>query len=135
MRRIINFFKSVLGICETKPLSPDLWSLEEDKVRLKLSQMSELCPKGEGTYLNGQGLSKPVLVIRTEDDEYLAFTNRCTHFAHRKLDPVPGQGIIRCCSMSHSTFDYEGKNLSGPAKDPLTVHEVELSDGDLLIKL
>jgi len=136
MQRLVDFIKSVWGICETKPLDQELWSVEQNNiVRVKLSQRPELCQKGGGVYLKGQRLPKPLLLIRTEDDQYLAFANRCTHIGHRKLDPVPGQHILRCCSVSHSTFDYEGKRLSGPAKDPLTRYEVELSQGDLLIKL
>ena len=135
MRRIIDFFKSLLGICETKPLSPNLWSVEEDQVRVKLGEAPELSETGNSVYLKGQGLHKPVLVVRTEENQYLAFTNRCTHLGHRKLDPVSGQQVLRCCSLSHSTFDFDGNRLSGPAKEPLTRHEVEMSDGDLLIKL
>ncbi len=132
---MFGFIKSLLGICQTKPLSDDLWSLEGDKVRVKLSQMPEPLPKGGAVYLKGQGLQTPVLVLRAEDDQYLAFANRCTHYAGRKLDPVPGKPVLRCCSVGHSTFDYEGNRLSGWAKEPLTCYAVEQSDGDLIITL
>ena len=33
----------------------------------------------------------------------------------------------------HSQFDYEGKPLSGPAKQPLTRHQAELADGKLVV--
>ena len=131
---MFGFIKAILGICQTKPLSSDLWSLEEDKVRVKLSQMPEPLPKGGAIYLAGQGLSTPILILRTEDDQYLAFANRCTHFG-RKLDPVPGESRLRCCSVFHSTFDLDGKAISGPAKEPLTCHAVEQSDGDLIVTL
>ena len=130
----MGFIKAALGICETKPLSDDLWSLEGNKARVKLSQMAESLPKGGAVYLKGKGLDKPVLVLRTEDDRYLAFANRCTH-GGRKLDPVSGESVIRCCSIGHATFDYEGTRLSGPAKDPLTRYAVEQSDEGLIITL
>jgi Rieske Fe-S protein len=133
MTGVADVIKSILGICETKPLSDDLWSLEGNKARVRLSQMPELCPKGGAVYLKGQGLRIPILLVRTEDDQYLAFANRCTHMGHRKLDPTPGQPILRCCSVSHSTFDYEGKRIDGPAKEPLTRYAVELSNVDLII--
>ena len=101
---------------------------------MKLSQMPEPLPKGGAVYLKGGGLSKPVLLLRTEDDRYLAFEDRCTHFG-RKIDPVPGEAKLRCCSLFHSTYDLEGKNISGAAKDPLTCYTVEQSDGDLVITL
>lgn len=130
----MSIFKAVLGICETKPLSSELWSLEGSKVRVKLSQMPEPLPKGGAVYLKGGGLPKPVLLLRTEDDRYIAFDDRCTHFG-RKLDPVPGEAKLRCCSLFHSTYDLEGKNISGAAKRPLTRYVVEQSNGDLIITL
>ena len=131
---MFGFIKALLGICQTKPLSGDLWSLEGDKVRVKLSQMPEPLQKRGAVYLTGQGLSMPILIMRTEDDQHLAFANRCTH-SGRKLDPVSGESVLRCCSVGHSTFDYEGNRLSGWAKEPLTCHAVEKSDGDLIIPL
>ena len=130
----MSLIKSLLGICETKPLSGDLWSLEGNKVRVKLSQMPEPLQKGGAVYLKGGGLPVPVLLLRTEDDRHLAFVNRCTHFG-RKLDPVPGEPVIRCCSVFHSTYDLEGKNISGAAKRPLTRYAAEQSAGDLIITL
>lgn len=133
MGGIMSVVKSLLGICETKPLDHNSWSFARDRIRVKLSDMSELCPQGEGVYLKGQGLKRPILLVRTDDDQYLAFTNRCTHIGHRKLDPVPGQSILRCCSVNHSTFDYNGNRLSGPAKNPLTRHDVQISGGEIFI--
>ena len=130
----MSIFKAVLGICDTKPLGGDLWSLEGNKARVKLSQMPEPLVKGGAVYLKGGGLSKPVLLLRTEDDRYLAFEDRCTHFG-RKLDPIPGEEKLRCCSLFHSTYDLDGKNISGAAKRPLPSYVVEQSDGDLVITL
>lgn len=135
MGRLANLIKSLMGICETVPLRHDLWSVEGTQVRVRLSQVPELCMKGEGVYLKGQGLHKSILIVRTEDDQHLAFTNRCTHLMHRKLDPIRGQTVLRCCSMRHSLFDYEGIRLTGPAEHSLKRHEVEMSEGDLLIEI
>ncbi len=134
MAGLAGIIKSILGICETKPLSPDLWSLEDGKVRVKVGQISELAEKGGAVYLAGQNLSKPILIVRTEGEQYLAFADRCTHFG-RKLDPVPGEPLLCCCSLNHSTYDYEGKTVGGPAKKPLTGYSVDLVDGDLMITL
>lgn len=134
MASIAGLFKSILGICETRPLSPDMWSVEDGKVRIKLGQVPELSHKGGAVYLKGQGLDKPVLVFRTEDDQYLAFVDKCTH-GGRKIDPVPGESVLRCCSVGHSKFDYEGNRLSGMAKGPIKRYQVDLIDGDLVITL
>ena len=134
MASLPGIIKSILGICETKPLSPDLWSLEGNKVRLKLGQVPELSQKRGAVYLKGQGLSKPILIVRTEDDQYLAFANKCTHMG-RKLDPVPGEPLLRCCSIGHSTFDYQGRRISGLAKESLTQYLIDLVEGDLVVAL
>jgi len=131
---MLGFFKALLGICETKPLDPALWNLEGEVANLHIIDKADELPKGGATYLNGRGLKKPVLIIRTHDDRYLAFTNRCSH-ANRKLDHLPDEHMLRCCSVNHSTFDYDGKRLSGPAKDPLTSHPVSVEGSDLVVRL
>jgi cytochrome b6-f complex iron-sulfur subunit len=85
-------------------------------------------------YLKGEGLDKPILILRTSDDKYLACADTCTH-AGRKLDPVPGNPVLRCCSVGHSTFDYDGNVIKGPANQPLTRYETELSGDDLLVHI
>ena len=124
----MSIIKAALGICETKPLNNSFWSVEGNKVIVKLNNMTEPLQKGKG-------LAKPVLLLRTEDDIYLAFSNCCTHIGHRKLDPVPGEPKLRCCSVNHSTFDLQGKPIGGPAKRPLKRYAVERRDGDLVIAL
>jgi cytochrome b6-f complex iron-sulfur subunit len=129
---VCGFFKALLGICETKPLSQDLWSVEGGKVVVKLSQKPDAITKGGAAYLKGKGLREPLLIVHTDDDKYLAFTNRCTH-AKRKIDPVPGEAKLRCCSVNHSKFDYDGKPLSGPAKEALKRHQAGTDQGNLVV--
>jgi cytochrome b6-f complex iron-sulfur subunit len=129
---VCSFFKAILGKCETKPLSPELWSVEGGKVVVKLSQKPDAIPKGGAAYLQGKGLQEPLLIVHTDDDKYLSFTNRCPHMK-RKIDPVAGEAKLRCCSVFHSKFDYDGKPLSGPAKESLKRHQVELSQGNLVL--
>jgi cytochrome b6-f complex iron-sulfur subunit len=111
-----------------------LWELEGNKIQVKLDKMPEPLEKGAATYIEDKSLQYPVLILRTEDNTYLAFANRCTH-SHRKLDPVAGQQILRCCSVMHSTFNYQGEKLSGPAKGNLTSYSAEMSGDDLVITL
>lgn len=131
----MSLIKAVLGICETDPLNDSYWAVENGKVRVKLDQMPEPLAKSGSTYLKGKGLSRPVFLMRTEDDQYLAFENRCTHIGHRKLDLVSGENKIRCCSVFHSTYDLEGNKLTGPALKPLNRYTVEQSNGELVITL
>ena len=134
MAGLMGIIKAIFGICDTKPLNPELWNLEENRAKVKLDQMPKQLQDGEAIFLQGKGLKKPVFILKVSTDKYLAFTNSCTH-AGRKLDPVPGEPLLRCCSVNHSTFDYDGNKINGPAKDPLTRHEVELSETELIITL
>jgi nitrite reductase/ring-hydroxylating ferredoxin subunit len=134
MLGIMGFINSLRGKCDTKPLDAQSWSHEGGTVRVKLGQASELSTRGGAVYLEGQGLDKPVLVVRTDDDKYAAFANKCTH-GGRKLDPVSGQQVLRCCSLGHAQYDYDGKVIKGPAKESISRYQTEVSDGDLVIKL
>ncbi len=134
MAFLTGIFRAIMGKCDTKELDPGLWSVENGVVRVKLGEATELSVKGGAVYLQGKGLDKPVLIVRTEDDRYLAFANKCTH-AGRKIDHVPGESRLRCCSLSHSTYDYDGNVIKGAAKRPIAKYGTELSGTDLIVKL
>ena len=128
----MRFFRALLGKCDTKPLDAGLWKVDGNKVKVQIEKVA--VAKGNATYLCCNGLEKPVLIVRTADDTYIAFENLCPH-GKRKIDPIPGEPKLRCCSVNHSTFDYEGKPLSGPAHKPLKRYTVEKNGGELVITL
>ena len=134
MAFLMGFFKAVLGICETPPLDDGLWMLEGGEVRIRIKEANALAPAGGAARLQGKGLGSSVLVVHAGGDEYLAFENRCTH-AGRKLDPVEGERELRCCSVGHSRFDYQGNKLSGSAKGPLKKYPVEKRGEELIVTL
>jgi nitrite reductase/ring-hydroxylating ferredoxin subunit len=131
----MGFIKRILGICETKrPAEPSCWRYQNGKVEISLSETPELADEGGAVHLEGKGLRGRVLVVHGTDGHFHAFQNRCTH-AGRRLDPLPGHDHIRCCSVSRSTFDYAGRKVSGPAKNALTVYEVHVENGKLVIRV
>jgi len=132
MSAIIDFLKSVAGICRTQPLSPDCWQLNGNKATVRVGDVAELQAPGGAVYLAGRGLKTPVLVVRDNNGNYLSFSNRCTHMG-RKLDPVPGKQVLRCCSVNHSTYDFQGNNLTGPGKGPVRVYCTELQGENLIV--
>jgi len=134
MAFIVGIIKALMGKCETKELDPSLWSLENGQVRVSLGQVTELAAKGGAVYLQDKELDKPVLIVRTEDDRYLAFANKCTH-GGRKIDHVPGELKLRCCSVGHTTYDYDGNVIKGMAKGPIAKYETEVMGTDLIVKL
>ena len=131
---LIGFFKAILGICETPPLDVGLWTAEGNQVTVRLGEASALAPEGGAARLEGSGLPSSVLIVHAGQDEYLAFENRCTH-GGRKLDPVEGKQELRCCSVNHSRFDYQGNKLSGPAEGSLRRYAVEKRGEELIVIL
>ena len=53
----------------------------------------------------------------------------------RRIDILPGTDRIECCSVSKSTFDYDGRPVGGAAKKPLQVFDITVSDAELTINL
>jgi len=131
---VVGFFKAILGICQTPPLDAGLWTAEGNQVTIRLDKTAALIPVGGATRLEGKGLVSSVLVVHAGGDEYLAFENRCTH-GGRKLDPVAGKEELRCCSVNHSRFDYQGNKLSGPAEGSLKKYPVERRGEELVVTL
>lgn len=52
-----------------------------------------------------------------------------------RLDPLPGEALVECCSVGKSRFDYTGARRSGSAKKPVKSLQVEAQDGKLIISL
>lgn len=134
MSTIVDFLKAIAGICRTESLNPEFWSVQGSSARVRVSSVPELQAAGGAVYLKGTGLSAPILIVKKQDGGYLCAENRCTHMG-RKLDPVPGKEVLRCCSVNHSTFDFEGNKLGGPASKPLTLLKSEIENGELIIRL
>jgi nitrite reductase/ring-hydroxylating ferredoxin subunit len=131
----MKFFKRILGICETPlPADAGAWSVDSGFVRVHLSRMPELSTPGGGVRLEGNGLDTRLLVFHGDDGQYHAVVNRCTHMG-RRLDTIAGSRVIQCCSVSKSTYTYDGQPVSGAAKTPLTPCPVSLEGKILSITL
>ena len=130
-----SIFQRILGICATKrPSDEGCWTLDNGKIVVDLARAPELAERSGAIRLEKKNIPDRMLVIRGDDDRYYAFRNRCTHMK-RRLDPVPGTGNVQCCSVNKSTFDYEGKKVSGPAKGGLASHALSVEDNKLVITL
>lgn len=130
-----NIFQRVLGICATKPPSnPNCWTFEDRTLTVNLSLAPELAQCNEAIRIEGKNLPERVLLIKGENGQYHAFENRCTH-GKRRLDPIPETSQVQCCSIGKSIFDYDGKRLSGSAKDDIKTYPVEVQGDKILIIL
>ena len=130
-----NIFQRLFGSCITKPpQDPTCWSFKDGLVIVALDRAAELAESGGAIRLERDDLPERVLVIHGDDGKYHAFQNVCQH-GKRRLDPVPGDGTVQCCSIGKSTYDYQGKILFGSAKDALKVFPVDLNEGKLFINI
>jgi len=131
----MGWLKRVLGICRTRPPDdPGCWKRGEGKIEIDLSQAGELARPGGAIRLEGGGLIDGVLVIKAEDGTFHAFVNKCSH-AGRRLDPLPGEALVECCSVGKSRFGYAGDRRSGMAKRAIKRLRVEARAGKLIVSL
>jgi len=129
----MGLLKRIFGICETKPPGNSAcWEYAGGKIEIDLERAPELSVAGCAIRLESNVLPEKVLVLHGTDEKYYAFRNKCTHMG-RRIDPLEGSPNIRCCSVSKSTFDYEGNLISGPAKGPLKPFQTDAANGKLTI--
>lgn len=124
----------LFGICRTRPPADgECWRLADGRITIDLERAPELAAPGGAIRLEGPALTRRILVFRGDDGRFHALENRCSHAAHRRLDPVVGEGIVRCCSVGRSEFDYQGNRLSGAAHGPIRALVVEVQGRTLTI--
>ena len=130
-----NFIQRLFGKPQTgSPLNPDCWTFADGQLTIDLAKTPELTENGGGVRFEDARLPKRILVIRGDDGVIRAYLDECKH-GGRRLDPVPGAGVICCCSVGKSTYDYEGKVLSGSATENATVLPAEERDGRVVVKV
>jgi len=75
---------------------------------------------------------QPVLVVRDASGKFHALGALCTHLqctvAYR---PTTGQVH---CACHDGTFDLSGRPISGPPPAPLQRYQVDVSNGDVVIR-
>ena len=131
-----SIWQRIFGISATdKPQDEGGWHYESGKLTISLDRIPELTRSGTAVRFEGKILPVRVLVVFGEDRQYQAFHNRCTHLGHRRLDYVPGTETVQCCSVNKSTFTFEGDKIHGPAPQSIRTYPVEVTDGELRIKI
>ncbi|UCG51354.1 MAG: Rieske 2Fe-2S domain-containing protein [Candidatus Latescibacterota bacterium] len=130
-----NIFQRILGIPATDlPRDAHSWAFSNGRIVLDLERVPELKKPGGAVRLEKKGLPERVLVIHDGEGVFHAFRNRCGH-GGRRLDPVPGDPSLQCCSVGKSTYDHAGTVLSGPANSPIAVYRVDAEGAKLTIHL
>jgi len=103
----------------------------QGKALIVLKDYPELAQIGGMILLRINGYPDPVILIRKEDQNYLALSAVCTHL-HCFVRPSK-QFLL--CPCHGSTFDLDGNAVRGPAEKPLTRYLVLVSEGRVEIDL
>jgi len=116
------------------PAVPGGWTFDDGKNVVDLARVPELSSGNKAVRFEAKTLPECVLIIQGDDGQYYAFQNRCTH-GKRRLDPMPGMQQVQCCRIGKSIYDYNGKIISGSAKDDIRTSPVIADNGKLVITL
>lgn len=131
----MGFFKRLLGMCATRlPVNSDCFSVSEGTLIIDLDKTPELSENGGAVRIEGDFLPVRVLVVRTNEGGFVAFRNRCDH-GGRRLDHLPEEKVVECCSVGKSRYDYTGELKGGSAKHGVKTYPVELAGRHLRIQL
>lgn len=83
---------------------------------------------GEAALFFYPGEHDSCLLVRAEDGEFLAYSNKCSHLSCPVTPDVAG-GCLRC-PCHHGSFDLAtGRPLAGPPRRPLARIVLEVRDG------
>jgi len=130
-----NIFQRILGICATKaPGDPACWACDGGNLTVDLARAAELTPKGGAIRLEGKGLPRRVLVYRDDSGSLRAIENKCAHKG-RRIDPVPGEGILQCCSVNAAAYEYSGKRIEGPGEGHVRPLDLREENGKAVVRL
>lgn len=83
-------------------------------------------PVGSAIVFTYPGPNDRCLLIRTDDNTFVAYSQSCTHLSCAVI-PVVAEGIIKCpCHEGY--FDlHTGRNIAGPPPRPLPRIELDLA--------
>jgi nitrite reductase/ring-hydroxylating ferredoxin subunit len=107
---------------------------EGDAALVDLARAPELGPPGGALRLEDPVLPDRLLLVHGHDGEYRCFANHCACSGFR-VDPVPGQDAIQCCTLGGSRYDAAGERTAGPAKHALVRYPVTVTGDALRVDL
>ena len=74
---------------------------------------------------------KPVILIRTEKGDFLAFAATCTHLDCIVQYRTDTKQIL--CACHNGIYDLRGRNVSGPPPRPLNEFAVNIINNEIII--
>ena len=89
----------------------------------------------KGTAISVEVDGTPIAVVHTDDDEFHAVHDECSHAAI-PLSEGEVDGCTLECWLHGSRFDLRTGEPTGlPATEPVAVYPVEIRDGDIYVDL
>jgi Rieske Fe-S protein len=126
-RRFVQTFVAALGAAFLWPAR----LARAGKVAIGLDKLEPLQTVGSSVTFKLKG--KMVMLIRDGETSVKGFSPICTH-QECTVEHTAGSDSIDC-PCHGSTFDLEGRVLTGPAERPLQRFETTLRDGRVVIDL
>jgi len=124
----------ISGKSSTPAVPPEASHVSDSKLVIDLARVPELAVVGGSAKFVPAGSEKKLLIVRSGDNQFDVFINRCTH-AGRELEYLRDEKRLRCVSFGHSEFDLQGRKLGGPAKGDLTKLAITRTGDSLEIAL
>ncbi len=95
---------------------------------VKVGNLNDL-PRDSGTIIRFG--NKPVILIRTADDQLKAFDGTCTHL-DCTVQYRGDMGVI-WCACHNGKYDLTGRNIAGPPPRPLDPYRVVVQDDEVFV--
>jgi cytochrome b6-f complex iron-sulfur subunit len=122
---------TVVGVAT--PIVAYLWPPEEgggaSETRVAVASTADL-PPGQGGVFSVA--NKPVIVIHTPDNDYVALSATCTHLGCILFWDVERQTIA--CPCHEAYFNTTGAVISGPPPAPLEPYRVQVEGDQIYVE-
>ena len=127
----------IKGVSSTPAALPESFTISNNKITLDLTKNADLKKEGQAVKFavqDQQGADLKIIVIHSEQGNYKAFRDSCTH-GGRELNYEHDDKKFICSSFGHSQFDLSGTRLKGPADKPLTEFICSIENDIVSIKI
>jgi nitrite reductase/ring-hydroxylating ferredoxin subunit len=124
------------AMSSTPSLPSGSYRAQDGRLCVDLAKVGDLLSIGGSakcTVEEVDGSERKVIIVRSDEADYRAFANACTHNG-KELDYLHGDGWLACCGRS-SRFDLRGQVVQGPAEDALPTYPVSEESGELVIEM
>lgn len=121
------------GFPAAPQINGESYSVEEDKVIVKLDIVPELSEVGSAVSIMHDSDRLSIIIIRLKDDDYVVASNQCTH--REKPMGYDKEARQLVCSSGKSKFRLDGSVITGPAEKSLHIYRWRLSQSNLIIDL